>query len=83
MDCWLVGFQQWWEESGEEFPVRPNKDFHAQAWWYANNKKTGPYETTRCLADLLVFWFHLSHLVSMAPRPSERREIETRAMRVR
>ncbi|CAE7373270.1 DISP3 [Symbiodinium natans] len=47
MQCWLQGFKEWWVAGGEEWPVRPNKDFHAQAWWYANNKKTGPYETTR------------------------------------
>eukprot|EP00931_Biecheleriopsis_adriatica_P048929 TRINITY_DN28282_c0_g1_i1.p1 TRINITY_DN28282_c0_g1~~TRINITY_DN28282_c0_g1_i1.p1 ORF type:complete len:1528 (+),score=231.61 TRINITY_DN28282_c0_g1_i1:25-4608(+) len=47
--CWIEGFKNWWVEEGEEFPVRPNKDFHAQAFWYAENKKTGAYETTQYL----------------------------------
>ena len=63
MECWLVGFRDWWLESGEEWPVRPNRDFHAQAWWYANNRKTGQFETTSGLATTLFQWiftyFHL------------------------
>eukprot|EP00439_Symbiodinium_sp_Y106_P036328 s6179_g4.t1 len=48
VQCWLKGFKEWWTGKGEEWPVRPNvKNFHAEAWWYANNRKTGPFETIR------------------------------------
>ena len=51
MSC--QGFKEWWTGKGEEWPVRPNvKNFHAEAWWYANNRKTGPFETIRLLAAL-------------------------------
>lgn len=58
MQCWLVGFRDWWLESGEEWPVRPNRDFHAQAWWYANNRKTGDFETTSDMFASKSFHFH-------------------------
>lgn len=45
--CWLAGFKDWWQsEKGEEWPVRPNKDFHAQAYEYANSRMTNSYQTT-------------------------------------
>jgi len=46
MNCWLVGFRDWWLAKNEEWPVRPNKDFHAQAYEYAQTEKTGTFQTT-------------------------------------
>jgi len=49
MNCWLVGFRDWWLAKNEEWPVRPNKDFHAQAYEYAQTEKTGTFQTTGAL----------------------------------
>mmetsp|Transcript_18194 Transcript_18194/g.31952 ORF Transcript_18194/g.31952 Transcript_18194/m.31952 type:complete len:1478 (+) Transcript_18194:76-4509(+) len=44
--CWLQGFRDWWiEEQGEVFPVRSNKNFHSQALWYAQNRRTNRMDT--------------------------------------
>lgn len=47
MHCWLVGFRDWWVNMrNEEWPVRLSKNFHGEAWWYANNMRTGNLETS-------------------------------------
>lgn len=46
LNCWLVGFRSCWIAQNEEWPVRPNKDFHAQAYSYAQRMKTGSFQTT-------------------------------------
>eukprot|EP00933_Yihiella_yeosuensis_P021338 TRINITY_DN1689_c3_g1_i1.p1 TRINITY_DN1689_c3_g1~~TRINITY_DN1689_c3_g1_i1.p1 ORF type:complete len:640 (-),score=89.71 TRINITY_DN1689_c3_g1_i1:80-1909(-) len=45
--CWLEGFKKWWTtEQGNEWPVRPNMDFHGRVKWYAENRQTNSFETT-------------------------------------
>ena len=56
MNCWLVGFRDWWLAKNEEWPVRPNKDFHAQAYEYAQTEKTGTFQTTGALKFWQMEW---------------------------
>ncbi|CAK8996153.1 unnamed protein product [Durusdinium trenchii] len=60
MHCWLVGFRDWWVNMrNEEWPVRLSKNFHGEAWWYANNMRTGNLETSSFL------WFEDEKLIAM------------------
>jgi len=58
LSCWVLGFRHYWMNSrGEDWPVRPQKDFHGEVFRYASRFKTNGTATTKFI------WFNASNHV--------------------
>jgi len=71
--CWMLGFRDYWEAQGKDFPVRPTEeDVAAQIQHYANTKMTDGFQTTMYFwlegtlikATYVVFFLSISNLIS-------------------